>query len=93
VPHEIRRNDARRRYELVVDDRLVGVADFSDDGARVVIPHTEIVPDQRGQGLGALLVAGVLADLRAQGRVVVPECWYVREYLDQHPEDADLLAT
>jgi predicted GNAT family acetyltransferase len=92
MAHEVTRNDTRGRYELVVDGQLVGIADFHDDGETVVLPHTEIAAERRGHGMGALLVEGVLADVRARGRVVVPQCWYVREYLDQHPDDADLLA-
>ena len=92
MEHEVRRNDAQRRYELVVDDQVVGIADFHLDGSRVILPHTEIDPRRRGQGLGALLVAGVLEDIRSAGRTVVPACWYVRQYIDEHPEDADLLA-
>jgi predicted GNAT family acetyltransferase len=92
MAHQVIRDDDNGRYELRVDDELVGIAEFVVDGTTVVVPHTEITPARRGQGLGALLVEGVLADIRAQGAVVVPACWYVREYIDQHPEDADLLA-
>jgi predicted GNAT family acetyltransferase len=92
MAHEVRRNDQRGRYELLVDGELVGIADFVEDGTTVVMPHTEIASARRGHGLGALLVAGALDDIRARGAVVVPTCWYVREYLDQHPDDADLLA-
>jgi predicted GNAT family acetyltransferase len=88
------RNDDRQRYELFIDDRVVGVADFEPlEGARMVIPHTEIDPRQRGRGLGARLVQGVLDDARARGVTVVPACWFVREYFEQHPEQADLLAS
>ncbi len=90
--HEVRRNDAEARYELLVDGRLVGIADFQVDGSVVVVPHTEIEPSLRGQGLGAILVKGVLDDIRDAGRTVVPACWYVRHYLDAHPDEADLLA-
>lgn len=90
--HEIRRNDADRRYELLVDGQLAGIADFHLDGERVVLPHTEIDPSRRGQGLGAILVQGALDDIRSAGRTVVPACWYVREYIDEHPDQQDLLA-
>ncbi len=92
MSEQIRRDDERARYELVVDGRVVGVADFVDQGTTVVLPHTEIDPRLRGRGLGAVLVRGVLDDVRAQGKVVVPTCWYVREYIEQHPDQADLLA-
>jgi uncharacterized protein len=89
---DVRRNDGDARYELVVDGRLVGIADFHVDGSVVVVPHTEIEASLRGQGLGALLVKGVLDDIRAAGRTVVPACWYVGQYLREHPDEADLLA-
>lgn len=90
---EVRRADERGQYELYVDGELVGVADYRPGpGGAVVLPHTEIAPDRRGQGLGAVLVRGVLDDLRAAGRTVVPECWYVARFIAEHPDDGDLVA-
>jgi predicted GNAT family acetyltransferase len=90
---DVRRNEERDRYELLVDGDLAGVADYVVNGDVVVLPHTEIDPARRGQGLGAVLVQAALDDVRAQGRSVIPTCWYVREYIDLHPDEADLLAT
>ena len=92
MPSEIRRNDADGRYELWEDGDLVGVADFAVRGDTVVMPHTAVVPARRGAGLGEELVAAALDDIRAAGRTVVPACWFVAEYLDLHPEYADLRA-
>jgi hypothetical protein len=89
---EVRRDDERRRYELVDDEQVVGVADFVLRDAVMVLPHTEIDARRRGRGLGDVLVGGVLDDVRARGMTVVPSCWFVREYIDRHPETADLLA-
>jgi uncharacterized protein len=92
MAHEVRRNDAEHRYELLVDGQLVGIADFRIDGPAVVVPHTEIVPGRRGHGLGAILVQGVLDDIRRAGRTVVPVCWYLSRFIDEHPGEADLVA-
>lgn len=89
---KVHRNEDRGRYELEVDGRLVGIADYVVDGEVIVLPHTEIDHAQRGRGLGAILVQGALDDVREQGRTVVPACWYVREYIEAHPAEADLLA-
>lgn len=89
--HEIRRNDAERRYELLVDGEVAGTADFHLDDEHVVLPHTVIDPSRRGQGLGAVLVRGALDDIRAAGRTVVPSCSYVRQYIEEHPDQQDLL--
>ena len=92
MAREVRNNAKDSRYELVVDDELVGIADYSILGDQVVMPHTEIDGRRRGQGLGAVLVRGALEDVRASGRTVVPHCWYVAQFIDEHPEFAGLVA-
>ena len=89
---QVQNNTERSRYELVIDARVVGIADYRVAGDAVVFPHTEIHPSLQGQGLGAVLVQGALDDVRRAGRTVVPRCWYVRQFIDEHPEYRDLLA-
>ena len=89
----VRRDDARRRYELMIDDVVAGVTTFHPDGNHtIVVPHTEIDPTRRGQGLGALMVRAVLDDLAARGESVRPDCPFVAEFIDGHPEYRRLLA-
>lgn len=91
---EVRENPDAARYELTLDGRLVGVADYRvrDGGDVLVVPHTEIVPELRGNGLGEVLVQGMLDDLRRTGRTVVPQCWFVADYVKANPQYADLVA-
>ena len=86
----IRDNADQSRYEVVLDGELVGVADYRVVGDVVVIPHTEISPSRRGQGLAAQLVQYALDDVRAANRRVDPQCWYVADFIAAHPEYADL---
>jgi len=88
----VRHNPGRERYELVVEGALVGVADYQLDGDTFVFPHTEIEPSMRNRGLGAELVRGALDDVRRNRGTVVPQCWFVAQFIDEHPEYADLLA-
>ena len=88
----VRDNPERSRYELLVDDTLVGIADYVADGKVMVFPHTVIDAERRGQGLGAVLIAGALDDVREKGNVVVPRCWFVAEFIEQNADYADLLA-
>jgi predicted GNAT family acetyltransferase len=89
----VRNNHKAGRYELVDGGgHLLGVADYRIDADVVVMPHTEIVRDRRGNGLGAELVQAALDDVRASGATVRPLCWYVVEFIDEHPEYADLVA-
>ncbi len=89
---EVFRNEVERRYELRIDEQVVGVADFHEQGGTVVMPHTAVDPSLRGQGMGAVLVRGALNDLRARGATVDPQCWYVAEFIAANPDYADLLA-
>ena len=89
---QVRRNAEQSRYELVLDGEVAGIADYEIVADTVVLPHTEIRSSLRNRGLGAQLVRGALDDVRSRGHRVVPQCWYVAQFIDEHPEYADLLA-
>ena len=90
---EVQFNDERSRYELMIDGRLVGVADTRPKGDAVVFPHTEIEASMRGRGFGEILVRGALDDVRRRGATrVVPQCWFVADFIDANPEYTDLVA-
>jgi predicted GNAT family acetyltransferase len=78
------------RYEYVLNGQVVGVADYRVCGGQVVMHHTFTNPEHRGEGIGALLVAGALDDIRQSGRHVVPTCWFVAKFIDAHVEYHDL---
>ena len=80
------------RYELYDDGELVGFADYVLTGDVAVFPHTEVVRARRGQGLGERLVRDALDAERAAGHKIVASCWYVAEFLDDHPEYRALTA-
>jgi predicted GNAT family acetyltransferase len=92
MEREVRDNPERQRYELVVDNQIVSIADYERNGDTVTVPHIETDPQHRGQGMADSLMVGVLADLRSRGRRIVPVCPYAAAYLDAHPDQQDLLA-
>ncbi len=79
------------RYEIFLDGRRVGLADFYRRGEVVVIPHTETSPAYGGRGLASRLVRYCLDDIRAQGLTVQPACPFVAAFIAKHPEYADLV--
>jgi predicted GNAT family acetyltransferase len=84
----VRDNPDKHRYELVVDDAVVGKVLYQPKPDALVLYHTEISPELEGKGLGAQLVAGALENIRARGLRVVPLCPFVTAYLRRHPEAA-----
>ena len=85
-------NSEASRYEISVDGVLAGFTDYVDEGEVLVMAHTEVFDDFEGQGLAAILVTGVLDDVRANDRVVRPDCAYVAGFLAKHPAYRDLVA-
>jgi predicted GNAT family acetyltransferase len=92
VDHTVRDNPDRRRYELIVGDRIVSVADYVLDGSTVTVPHVETDPEMRGQGMADRLMRGMLDDLRANKRTIRPLCPFAADFIRQHPNDQPLLA-
>ena len=86
-------NPDEERYELLVDDRLVGEIQYHQrrSSDRIAFIHTEVSPELEGHGLAGKLVAGALDDVRAHGLHVVPICPFVRAYLRRHREYEDLV--
>ncbi len=75
-----------------MDGSLASIADYRMEGDSVVIFHTETSDEFRGRGLAAELVQWTLDDVRKQGLKVVPDCWFVADYIEAHPEYRDLVA-
>ena len=82
----------RGRFEVLLDGRVVGLASYHVENGTMALPHTEVDPAVGGQGIGTALVAGVLQAARERGLHVLPYCSFVRHYIQQHPEDVDLVA-
>lgn len=88
---EVRRAEGLHRFEIVLNDTPVGYTSFREsDGTRVFL-HTEIDPSVEGRGLGGKLIRGALDQTRAEGLRVDPQCPFVRSFIEEHQEYADLL--
>jgi predicted GNAT family acetyltransferase len=79
------------RYEVYLDGAVIGRADYFRRDDYVVIPHTQIDPAHRGQGLGERMVRFALDDIRERGLKVKPACPFAAAYIAKHTEYADLL--
>lgn len=65
---------------------------YSMTSPRVMdIESTYVPAAARGRGIGAALVERALEHARVEGFDVIPSCWYVKTWVDGHPEFADLL--
>ncbi len=83
---------AASRFELMLDDERVGLADYSISGDVMTMPHVETDPAHQGQGFAAILMAGVIDSLRTNGQTIRPVCPYADVYMRRRPETLGLLA-
>ena len=90
---EVRHDEAGSRYELLLDGRRAGEAQYRMQGDRVVFTHTEVEPGHEGQGLGSRLAAFALDDVKSRGLKADPQCRFIAGYIARHEKEyGDLVA-
>ena len=85
----VRDNKALSRFELDADG-AVAFANYRRTASAVIITHTETPRALRGRGIASELVEGALRMIRADGLKVIAGCGFVVDYLQKHPEFANL---
>ena len=81
-----------QRYTLRLDGQIAAVADYRINGNAISFHHTFTQPNLRGRGLAGEVVEFAVNDVeKTSTRRVVPMCWYVADWFEQHPERAELL--
>ncbi|SEK39424.1 GNAT family N-acetyltransferase [Nonomuraea pusilla] len=79
-------NSTESRFEVLVDGRVAGFADYRLLPTKIVFTHTEVLPEYEGQGLASKLVAQALRASEDTGLRVVPLCPFVKSYIERHPQ-------
>ena len=87
----VRHNPAASRYETEVDGHLA-LAEYAEEGDRIVFKHTYVPPELRSRGIAEKLVRAVLEEARREGRRIVPQCSYVALFIRRNPEFQPLVA-
>ena len=87
----VRDNKVLGRFELDVEGAMA-FANYRVMPQAIVITHTETPRALRGRGVASELIKGSLDLIRADGHKVIAGCGFVVDYLDKHPENADLVA-
>jgi predicted GNAT family acetyltransferase len=88
---EVRHDEERRRFELE-EEGETGFLTYDVRDGVIVFTHTIVPPALEGRGIGSRIVAAGLGHARAEGLKVVPQCSFVRAYIERHREHQDLLA-
>jgi uncharacterized protein len=80
-------NEAQSRYELHLDGRLVGKAEYRRQDGRIVFTHTVVEPAHEGQGFGSKLAGYALDDVKTRGIKAVAKCSFIARYVARHGKE------
>jgi predicted GNAT family acetyltransferase len=90
VADEVRDNEEKRRFELVVDGHMAFAAYQASPGV-VTFTHTESPKELAGKGVGSKLARGALDQVRARGLKAVARCPFIAGFIQKNPDYQDLL--
>ena len=89
--NSVRDNRAEQELELDLDGQRA-IAAYQIEGDTIVFTHTAVPPAIEGRGVASKLNRFALDTSRDRGMKVVPQCAFVRAYIERHPEYRDLVA-
>lgn len=88
---QVRHNAEECRFEFPFEGRLA-VAEYRRQDDLLILTHTFVPPEARGQGLAEKVVGAAMEYARTEKLRVVPQCSYVDVFLRRHPEYGNLRA-
>lgn len=89
--YEVKHLPEQSRFELDLDGKAA-YADYHLSGNVVTIFHVYTPVEFRGKGIAASVAKYALDYIREHNLKIVPQCPYMRDYMDKHPEYQDLLS-
>lgn len=79
-------------FYIEVEGKKVAEMTYSKAGDdRIIIDHTEVGDELRGQGAGKQMVEKAVAYAREQDISIIPLCPFARSVFDKNPELRDVL--
>ena len=81
----------QEQYVIRADGEIAGFVQYHLRGGVISFLHTETDPRFRGQGIAGRLIQSALDSARERHLAVLPYCPFVRRWMAEHPEYADLV--
>ncbi len=88
---EIADNPDKERFEILADGELAGFVQYQLGDDEIALTHTQTDDRFRGQGIAGHLVQSSLDAARERHLTVLPYCPFVRNWITEHPEYANLV--
>jgi len=91
MDYEVKHNIEASRFEIDLGG-MMAYANYHRSGNNLVIPHVYTPPEFRGKGIAAQVAKYALEYARNSNLKVVPQCPYMRDYIERHEEYQDLVS-
>ena len=83
-------NKAHHRFELELEGHLA-TEHYKLEGNVITFEHTDVPKELGGRGVGSILVQGALDQVRASGLKLIPQCPFVKAWIEKNPAYQDLV--
>jgi uncharacterized protein len=90
--YEVKHLPEQSRFELVMEGKTAH-ADYHLSGNIMTIFHVYTPPEFRGKGIAAQVAKYALDYIRNNNLKIVPQCPYMRDYMNKHSEYQSLVVT
>lgn len=90
--YEVVLNETAQRFEVVIDKHLARINYVMSGPSQITFTHTVVPFTLKGRGIASNMARYVLDYAREHDLTVVPQCPFVRAYIERHPEYQDLVA-
>lgn len=84
-------NPEDSRYEVHVDGKPAGVAEYRRSEGTIEFTHTEVDEAYSGKGLAQQLAEQALDEAGEAGLAVVPSCKFIAKHIGKNPKYVDLV--
>lgn len=88
---ETTHNPDANRFEIILDDNHIAVADYRLEGNRMYLTHTVVPKEFEGRGIAGKLAKAAFEHIRKENLRAVPVCSYMEVYAKRHPEYQSLV--
>lgn len=82
-----------KMFTVVLDQGHEAKVTYSQQGMVLHLDYSEVPEALRGKGYGGAMMEAVLHAIEQEGFKVVPECSYIKHYMDTHKDWAHLRAS
>jgi predicted GNAT family acetyltransferase len=88
---DVQHRENAKRFTARTPSGLAYISYAVPDERTMDLQHTVVPEADRGQGVGGALVRTAIRHAREQGKRVIPTCPFVKAWLENHPDQADVL--